>query len=143
MNPDDTVLGFVIEDCAWAIPWWAMKNHHAANLTLKDQPLLITMCEACASASAFKRTVNGRIHRFEVEGSYNATPVLCDIEKHSLWAMFSGEALFGPLEGSRLDRLPLFHSTWQEWKSLFPTRCFWTAVRKRGKATAADLPVLK
>lgn len=34
--------------------------------------------------------------------------------------MFSGETLYGPLEGSRLDRLPLFQSTWQEWKSLFP-----------------------
>jgi Protein of unknown function (DUF3179) len=119
-RPGDAVLGLMVDDVAFALPWWIMKNHHVANLEFGSKPLLVTLCEACASASAFVPLVDGRRHRFVVEGMYNSTPILSDFESRSLWAMFTGEALHGPLTGAQLERWPLHQSTWQEWKALYP-----------------------
>ena len=119
-RPDDAVLGLSVDDVPLALPWWIMKNHHVANLEVGSQPILVTLCEACASASAFVPLVAGKRHRFVVEGTYNSTPILSDVESQSLWAMFTGEALHGPLTGARLERWPLHQCTWREWKTLYP-----------------------
>ena len=121
-RPDDAVLGLsVADDVPLALPSGGfMKNHHVANLEVGSQPILVTLCEACASASAFVPLVAGKRHRFVVEGTYNTTPILSDFESQSLWAMFTGEALHGPLTGARLERWPLHQCTWREWKTLYP-----------------------
>jgi hypothetical protein len=119
-RPDDAVLGLVVDETAYALPWWVMKNHHVANLVFQSTPIVVTLCEACASASAFVPLVNGTRHRFCVEGMYNTTPILSDFESRSLWAMFTGEALYGPLKGARLARWPLHQSRWREWRALYP-----------------------
>jgi len=64
--------------------------------------------------------VDGRRHRFLVTGKYLGTHLLGDYETKSHWAPVSGEALHGPLKGKRLERLPVYQSTWQEWKGLRP-----------------------
>lgn len=45
-RPGDAVLGCVVDDTAFALPWWIMKNHHVANLEFGSTPLLVTLCEA-------------------------------------------------------------------------------------------------
>ena len=59
MRPDDPVLGVCRNGKAWALPWWIMKNHHVANVVLDGEPILITLCELCSSASAFRSNLNG------------------------------------------------------------------------------------
>jgi hypothetical protein len=68
----------------------------------------------------FRPIIEGRRHHFRVEGKYRATHVLVDDETASLWAPVSGLALHGPLAGTRLERLPVYQSTWREWKQLRP-----------------------
>ena len=84
-RPDDAVLGLIVEETAFAVPWWIMKNHHVANLEFESTPIMVSLCEACASASAFVPVIEGKRHRFCVEGTYNATPILTDYETRSLW----------------------------------------------------------
>src|SRR5688572_24570843 len=50
MRADDFVLGIIVEGQAYALPWWVMKNHHIANLTIGDTKLLVALCENCSSA---------------------------------------------------------------------------------------------
>jgi SAM-dependent methyltransferase len=120
MRPDDPVLGLLEGGVPRALPWWIMKNHHVANLLLDGRPILVTLCEACSSAAAFLSRVNGRQHTFRQDATYNGTILLIDYETGTFWAPFTGEALDGPLRGSRLARLPLYQCTWGEWRELYP-----------------------
>ncbi|HSE96178.1 MAG TPA: DUF3179 domain-containing (seleno)protein [Methylomirabilota bacterium] len=120
MEPDDAVLGFEVAGRAWAVPWWIMKNHHLANLTLEGQPVMVVLCEACAGASLFDAILDGTRYAFRVEGKYNATHILIDAETGSLWTPFDGRAIHGPRLGTRLRRLPLYQGTWREWTAVRP-----------------------
>lgn len=120
MKPDDPVLGVHLQNKSWALPWWIMKNHHVANLTLDNQPVLINFCELCSSASAFNPIVEGKKYTFRWMGIYNGSILVSDYETDSFWAPFSGEALQGLLKGLRLDPLPLYQCTWSEWLNLHP-----------------------
>jgi hypothetical protein len=120
MEPDDAVLGFEVGDRAWAIPWWIMKNHHVANLTLAGQPVMAVLCESCAGAALFDARLDGSRLTFHVEGKYNATHILADAETGSLWTPIGGAAVHGPRRGARLRRLPLYQGTWCEWTAVRP-----------------------
>ncbi|HSE96177.1 MAG TPA: DUF3179 domain-containing (seleno)protein [Methylomirabilota bacterium] len=120
MRPEDCVLGLVEEENAWAIPWWVIKNYHVANLVLGGRPVVVTLCEACASAAAFSPVLDGRRHRFQLEGYYNTTPFMSDVETRTYWDISTGEALHGPLVGTRLPRRALYQSRWQEWHTMHP-----------------------
>jgi hypothetical protein len=120
MKSEDPILGVYLKNKAWALPWWIIKNHHVANLTLDDQPVLITFCEVCSSGGAFNPVLNGQRYTFRIVGYYNGSILISDFETGSLWAPFSGEALHGPLKGTRMERLPLYQCTWAEWFAQHP-----------------------
>ncbi|MCG8606464.1 DUF3179 domain-containing protein [bacterium] len=121
MRPDDPVLGLLVEGKAFALPWWVMKNHHQANLVLEGQPILVNLCEACSSAAAFNAVLDGsRITFRQIRGAFAASYLIMDYKTKSFWAPFLGEALHGPLEGSKLEQFPIYHATWADWKELYP-----------------------
>jgi len=120
MQADDLVFALYLNGRAWVMPWWVIKNHHVANLTLNDQPVLMTFCEICTGSSAFIPVLDGKRYMFRVKGVYNGTHFIADDETGSCWTPFVGEAVLGPLKGSRLKRLPLYECTWAEWLALHP-----------------------
>ncbi len=140
MNGDDTVLGLVVDGRARALPWWIMKNHHVANLVLEGRSIMVVLCEACAGAAAFDATIGGRRHTFRVEGKYRATHVLGDAETMSLWSPFWGEAVYGPLQRTRLERLPVYQCTWREWTGLFPATLVPVGRDERRDGHGSDFP---
>lgn len=121
LRDDDPVLGLYLDRRAWALPWWIMKNHHVANLAFDDLPVLVTLCEMCSGASAFRAEVEGRRLVFALRGQYNATILLDDASTHSLWSPFTGVALAGAMRGAALERLPLSQCLWSEWLAAHPT----------------------
>jgi hypothetical protein len=120
MKPEDPVLGLHIDGRSWAIPWWIIKNHHVANLTLDGQPVMIAFCELCSGGVAFDPVVNGRRLNFRQEGQYNGSILLADYETKSYWAPFTGEALEGPLKGTTLNQMKLVQCRWKQWLELYP-----------------------
>jgi len=120
MRGDDPVVGISIGDRSWAIPWWILKNHHVANLELAGRPVLITFCEICSSGAAFVPLLDDERLRFRLVGAYNGTILTVDDQTGSFWSPFTGRALYGALEGSELERLPMFLSHWDEWVRLHP-----------------------
>jgi hypothetical protein len=120
MRDDDPVLGFCLDGKAWALPWWVMKNHHVANLTLDGTPRLVAFCEACSSAALFDPVIDGTRHSFRVAGHYNGSHILRDEQTGSIWGPFTGEALNGTRKGFVLERLPLYQCRWEEWRTLHP-----------------------
>jgi hypothetical protein len=120
MKPDDPVLGIYLKNKAWALPWWIMKNHHVANLTLENQPVLVTFCEMCSSAAAFDPILEGARFNFRYVGQYNGTILIADKEGNDFWVPFTGEALTGPYQGTSLKAFPLYQSTWAQWLEQHP-----------------------
>jgi hypothetical protein len=76
LRDDDPVLGLYLGRRAWALPWWIMKEPHAANLSFDDRPVLVTLCVMCSSASAFRAEVEGEPLVFRLRGKYNGSATL-------------------------------------------------------------------
>lgn len=55
--------------------------------------------------------VDGEVHHFRSKGNYDGVTVLGDDETGTLWDHISGEAVYGPLAGRRLEVFNLRHTT--------------------------------
>jgi len=140
MRPDDPILGFYLENKAWAVPLWIIRLPHVANLTLDGKPVLITFCTMCSSGNAFDPVLNGKRHTFRLAGFYNGSIIISDFETGSIWSPYTTEALHGPLKGSKLERLPLYQCTWADWLALHPASLVvYGAQKLRGKVDDATL----
>lgn len=54
--------------------------------------------------------VDGKIHHFGARGLYNGLFLLGDQESGSFWDHITGECVYGPLKGHRLDVFSLLHT---------------------------------
>jgi hypothetical protein len=46
--------------------------------------------------------------------------VMFDRETDSFWLQMLGEAVYGPMLGTKLEYLPAFQTTWEDWKNTHP-----------------------
>jgi hypothetical protein len=69
----------------------------------------------------YARRVKGDVLEFGHRGwLYQESFLFYDHKTDSLWVQATGEAVYGPYKGTRLDRLPATQSTWSEWRRLHP-----------------------
>ena len=157
MRPRDLIVGVLVQGRARAYPWWVLRNYHVVNDTLTmslDEarvtadavtyrptdtweglghdaylPLLLTLCEVCAGASAYvpmgphgRPLVFHQVRSYGAPGDYNAvgTYTICDLDTRSRWHPFTGRAMSGPLAGARLRRLPVYIDHWEDWVRAHP-----------------------
>ena len=64
--------------------------------------------------------MDGRALHFRLAGINNQNFIMRDDETGSWWQQVTGEAIFGPLAGRRLERMPWDEVTWSLWKSEHP-----------------------
>jgi hypothetical protein len=65
--------------------------------------------------------VDGRPLSFGVSGKlWKDALIMYDRETDSLWSHVTGTAVKGKLTGTRLRMLPAIHTSWAEWKQLYP-----------------------
>lgn len=69
----------------------------------------------------YSREIDGSEYTFGVSGKLimNAL-VMYDRQTDSLWSQILGEAVSGPLKGTRLEFVPALHTTWADWKAQHP-----------------------
>jgi hypothetical protein len=116
----DEVFGVELGGHAHAYPIHLLAFHHVVNDVLGGVPLLVTYCELCSSATAFRRTLDGRALEFESAGVFQATLVIEDRTK-SLWLHLTGECVAGVYEGRVLEDVPTARvTTWHEWRESHP-----------------------
>lgn len=134
MRPTDVVFGVILDGQARAYPWWITKNYHVINDILADVPILVSFCEQCSGAAVFRRNVRDRVLEWYLLGMNKGTLVICDRQTETLWSPFDGEAIEGQLEGEQLQRIPMFYTRWDDWKTRFPeTTVVWDQqFRRRG-----------
>ncbi len=121
LAPGDRVLGIRRNGVAKAYPIAILNWHEIVNDRLGKEPVVITFCPLCGSGVAFSARVLGKVHHFGVSGLlYNSDVLLYDRETESLWSQLLAQAVSGPLKGSRLQPLPLVHTTWGAWRKRHP-----------------------
>jgi hypothetical protein len=103
--PEEYVIGVALRNEALAFPVRRIGYHHVVNTTLAGEPIVATYCTLCHTGLVWKRTVAGRTLTFRLIGINNQNMMMEDLETRSWWQQVSGEALTGPLKGTRLERL--------------------------------------
>lgn len=121
VSANDRIVGIIIEGVARAYPISILNWHEIVNDEINGQHFAITYCPLCGTAVAFDASIAGQVTEFGVSGLlYNSDVLLYDRNTESLWSQISSEAIAGELVGTRLTRLPISHTTWQDWKSKYP-----------------------
>jgi len=64
--------------------------------------------------------VNGQVLHFDLVGLNGSNFVMRDRQTHSEWQQATGEAIAGPLKGTRLEVVPFVVTTWEEWRTKYP-----------------------
>ena len=84
----------------------------------------------------YDREINGTVHDFGVSGKLIMNVlVMYDRQTESYWSQLLGEAVEGPLKGTRLNHYPnSWQTTWGEWRERFPD----TIALDKGGAGSGD-----
>lgn len=121
LEEDDRILGIAIGGDARAYPVKILNWHEVVNDSLAGTPLVITYCPLCGTGMAFSRIVDTQELTFGVSGLlYNSDVLLYDHQNESLWSQIMGRAVTGHSAGTRLEQLPLQHTSWQNWRRQYP-----------------------
>jgi hypothetical protein len=120
IDTDDKVLAVRIGNEARAYPIRTMGYHHIVNDTVGDQPIAVSYCTLCHTGIVWNRILNGRTLRFRLAGINNGNALLRDEETGSIWQQSTGQAIFGPLTGSQLSRVPSDELSFAIWKKEQP-----------------------
>ncbi len=121
LNDRDRVLGISINGVARAYPIRILNYHEIVNDVIGGTSVVVTYCPLCGSGTAFEAAINGRSYKFGVSGLlYNSDVLMYDRQTNSLWSQLMVKAVTGPMKGTRLQQLPLSHTSWQEWVERHP-----------------------
>lgn len=117
----DRVLGISINGVARAYPIRILNYHEIVNDVVGGTAVAITYCPLCGTGAAFDATFNDRGYEFGVSGLlYNSDVLMYDRNTGSLWSQLMLQAVTGPMKGTRLQQLPLSHTSWEDWLERHP-----------------------
>lgn len=120
LQDDDILLGVVSGTVAKAFPAADLAQHGAVFDQMPDGPISVTWCGVCNTGIVFRAEVKGRTLHFQYDRMVGANEVQKDLETGSSWQQASGEAIDGPLKGTRLQLYPAVRTTWAEWRKRYP-----------------------
>ncbi len=121
ISADDRIVGITIHGESRAYPISILNWHEIVNDEINGRHFAITYCPLCGTAVAFDANIDGKVTEFGVSGLlYNSDVLLYDRNTESLWSQISSSAVSGKLVGTKLKRIPISHTTWQDWHSKHP-----------------------
>ncbi len=121
LRDDDRVLGLALDGVARAYPVRILNWHEIVNDRIGGRPVAVTYCPLCGTGVAFDARIAGREAVFGVSGLlYNSDVLLYDRGSESLWSQLMEQAVTGPLKGTKLQALPLAHTSWADWRARHP-----------------------
>src|SRR5687767_7603176 len=120
LQDDDILLGVANGKVAKAYPAADLAQHGAVSDRFPDAPISVTWCGVCNTGIVFRADVKGRTLHFQYDRMVAANEVQKDAETGSSWQQATGEAIDGPLKGTRLTLYPSVRTTWAEWRKRYP-----------------------
>lgn len=102
-------------------PLRIMTWHEIVNDEIAGVPVAITYCPLCNASIVFNRTVGGKVLDFGTTGKLrNSDLVMYDRQTDSWWQQFTGSAIVGSYEGTKLEMLPSFVTSFEKFSIEFP-----------------------
>jgi Protein of unknown function (DUF3179) len=121
LSPDDKLLGVDFNGVIKAYPIGILNYHELVNDQFNGQPVTVSYCPLCGTGMVFNPQVKGEHLAFGVSGLlYNNDLLMYDRNTDSLWSQIEGRAISGSLKGTRLERIPVEHTTWRVWRKRHP-----------------------
>ena len=121
LSDDEFVIAIDHAGVKKAYPTRIMLAHEIVNDDVGGEPLAITFCPLCGSATAIFRRIDDVDRRFGVSGVlYNSDLVMYDDTTESLWSQIEGRAIAGPSTGQILEDKPITVTRWKQWRELHP-----------------------
>lgn len=126
LSSDDRVVGFTIDDVAYAVPHNILWYHEIVNVSLPSSgrvlDLAITYCPLTGSALVFDRAVVDGAELGVSGLLYKSNLIMYDRRSEpSLWPQMLAEARCGTARSTRLPRHPAIEMTWDGWRTLQAT----------------------
>jgi peroxiredoxin len=135
LSDDTRVIEVVVGGEVLGVPLRVLDLHEVVNTTLGGEPIAITYCPLCDSATVFSRRVTPKpapgggsgsspspvVLEFGVSGAlYNSNVLMYDRKDKGLWSQLGMRAVSGPLAGTTLDMLPVEVVTLAAFKQAHP-----------------------
>ena len=117
----DMVLGVEIGGSPKAYPFSILGSQPVVNDVIAGHSALVVFDPSTGTALVWDRTVDGRSLTFRLDGEpQGVLTTLVDDETNSRWMAFTGLAVSGELQGTRLKRALSHLSFWFAWKDWNP-----------------------
>lgn len=114
---DDRVLGLDVDGVRRAYPIAILNWHEIVNDRINGNAVVVSFCPLCGTGVVFHGAIDGEDRQFGVSGLlYNSDVLLYDRSRESLWSQIKAEAVTGPDTGTRLQLIPVTHTSWADWR---------------------------
>jgi len=125
---DAWVLGVVVDGQARAFELNLLTRYEVVNDRIGDRPVAVVWCPLANSAAIYDRRVGDRTLEFEPSGMLMyGSIVFEDRETESYWPLLQERALYGPLEGRVLTRIPgAVKARFADWVAQHPDTLVWS-----------------
>ncbi|NUP39793.1 MAG: DUF3179 domain-containing protein [Streptomyces sp.] len=121
LDDDDPVFGLEYRGEVRAYPQLVLVWHEIVNDTVGGQPLAVTYCPLTGTVIGFRAPPGTQQLTFGTTGKLiNSNLLMYDRQTGSAWPQLLGQAVSGPLKGTRLDTVPLVWTTWKQWRTTHP-----------------------
>jgi len=102
-------------------PYDILVSHELVNDVVEGERVLVSYCPLCLTAVVFDPVVEGERVEFGVSGLlWKANLIMYDRKTETFWSQVLGEAVMGPLTGTKLTKLPSDQIRFRNWKQAFP-----------------------
>ena len=121
LSGNDLVIGYADGNEAYSYPLRIMTFHELVSHEVNGRAVLSSYCPLCRSGVVYDRTINGETYLFgNTSALYESDLVMLDHATGSYWVQVTGEAVIGPLTGTKLTLLPSQTTTWKLWLEQYP-----------------------
>ena len=121
MGGHDLVIGLSINGETKAYSAAILSRHEIVNDVVGGTPVAVTWCPLCYTGMVFVREIDGKELTFGVSGKLIMNNlVMYDRQTDSLWSQFLGEAVEGPMAGTKLQLVASQLTIWSVWKEEHP-----------------------
>jgi hypothetical protein len=107
LNPEVMLLIVERNNTHRALLVRQMAYHHVAQGVLEGEPYVVTFCGVCHSGVVLVPLFDDNLYHFSAGGLYDGTVLLIDDETNTYWNHITGEAVYGPLKGKKMEMHPI------------------------------------
>lgn len=118
----EPVIALQVEGQTKGYPLRILTWHEIVNDEIGGIPVAVTYCPLCNASIVFDRRVEGRILDFGTTGKLrNSDLVMYDRQTDSWWQQFTGTAIAGSYNGTKLKLLPSRVTSFEKFAAEYPS----------------------